>query len=240
MVSAAPAADHVLRILAVLAKHPEPIPAAAVASALGLPRSTAYRLLGVLVEHGYLAYLPEERRYGLGVASYELGSAYQRQAPLTRLARPLIRHLVDRTRHNAHLTVLEGRDVVYLIEERAAGRPVLITDVGVRLPALDTASGLALLARLPAAQVRALFPSSVAVRRTLTDVRNRGYATEDGTITPGLASVAQSVVDHTGHPTAAIAVTYASADVDARERDRLVAAVTASADQLSHRLGHRP
>ena len=73
MVSAAPAADHVLRILGVVARHPEPMPAAAVAAALGLPRSTAYRLLAVLVEHGYLAYLPEERRYGLGVAELRAG-----------------------------------------------------------------------------------------------------------------------------------------------------------------------
>jgi DNA-binding IclR family transcriptional regulator len=41
-------------------------------------------------------------------------------------------HLVDATRHNAHLAVLHGRDVLYVIEERAPGRPPLVTDVGVR------------------------------------------------------------------------------------------------------------
>ena len=54
------------------------------------------------------------------------------------------------TTHNAHLAVLHGRDVLYVIEERAPGRPLLVTDVGVRLPATLTASGLAMLA--PAAR----------------------------------------------------------------------------------------
>lgn len=40
------------------------------------------------------------------------------------------------------------------------GRPALVTDVDVRLPSHLTASGRAILAGLPAAQVRALFPSA--------------------------------------------------------------------------------
>ena len=48
-----------------------------------------------------------------------------------------------------HLAVLHGRDVLYLVEERAPRRPSLVTDVGVRLPAHLTATGRAMLAALP-------------------------------------------------------------------------------------------
>jgi DNA-binding IclR family transcriptional regulator len=252
VVSSAPAADRVLEVLALLAREPEPMPGGLVAARLGLPRSTAYRLLAVLVEHGYVAYLPEQRRYGLGVAAYELGSAYQRQAPLQRIARPLLHSLVDHVHQNSHLAVLHGRDVLYLIEERAPGRPLLITDVGVRLPAVRTASGLAMLAALPRAQVRALFPDAAsfaepeqgpatpsALRRVLTDVRTRGHATEEGSVTAGLSSVAQVVRDHAGYPAAAVAITYAAADVDAATVARLVTAASTTADVLSRRLGFR-
>ena len=250
--SAAPAADHVLRMLALLSHHPEPVSAGMVAATLRLPRSTTYRLLSVLVDHGFVHYLSEERRYGLSVAAYELGSAYARQAPLQRIARPIVRQLVDRTKQNAHLAVLHGRDVLYLIEERAVGRPMLITDVGVRLPAVMTASGLAMLAQLPAAQVRALFPNASAIvethhgpatptalRQLLSDVRNRGYATEAGTVTSGFSSVAQAVLDHTSHPAAAIAVTYVGDEVDRETESRLAGAVNGAAAQLSRRLGFR-
>ena len=89
--------------------------------------------------------------------------AYSRQEPLRWIAQTVLTRLVAATTHNAHLAVLHGRDVLYVIEERAAGRPGLVTDVGVRLPAQLTASGLAMLAALPPQQVDALFPSRRAL-----------------------------------------------------------------------------
>ena len=249
----APAAAQALEVLSLLARHTEPLPAGSISRALGLPRSTTYHLLAELVDAGFVVHLPEERRYGLGVAAFELGSAYQRQAPLQRMARPLLGRLVDETTHNAHLAILHGRDVLYVIEERAPGRPLLVTDVGVRLPATLTASGLAMLAELPAQQIRALFPhrdtlvqrdgrgpASVSqLRRELTEVRQRGYAVEDSSVSAGLSSVARAVLDHTGHPVAGVAVTYRTDEVDAAERDRIVAAVSRVAATLSARLGAR-
>ena len=164
----APAASQALTVLRLLARHTEPVPASAIARDLGLPRSTIYHLLAVLRDQGFVVHLPEERRYGLGVAAFELGSAYTRQAPLQRMARQSLVRLVDATRHNAHLAVLHGRDVLYVIEERAPGRPPLVTDVGVRLPSQLTASGLAMLASLPPQQVRALFPSRDAFVQRLS------------------------------------------------------------------------
>src|SRR4051794_11402133 len=201
--SRVPAAQHALAVLRHLAAQAGPVPAAAIARDVDLPRSTTYHLLTVLADEGFVVHLPEERRYGLGVAAFELGSAYARQAPLARLARPLLARLVDQVGHSAHLAVLHGRDVLYVVEERAPGRPPLVTDVGVRLPAHLTASGLAVLADLPAAQVRALFPDPTAftdrtgigvsrlseLRRVLGQVRAHGYAVENGEITPGFASV---------------------------------------------------
>lgn len=250
----APAAAQALALLSLLARHTEPLPAGAIARDLGLPRSTTYHLLGVLRDHGFVTHLAEERRYGLGVAAFELGSAYQRQAPLQRIARPLLGRLVDTTTHNAHLAVLHGRDVLYVIEERAPGRPLLVTDVGVRLPASLTASGLAMLAELSPAQLRALFPhrdtlvqrdgvgpATVSeLRRQLAAVRHRGHAVEDSSITPGLASVAHAVFDHTGHPVAGVAVTFPSEQVEDSERARLVQAVTRTSLALTARLGGRP
>ncbi len=250
---AAPAAGHALDILGLLARHGEPVPAAAIARELGLPRSSVYHLLTVLRDRGYVRHLAEERRYGLGVAAYELGTAYQRQAPLQRLARGAIDRLVDATGHNAHLAVLHGRDVLYVIEQRAPGRPLLVTDVGVRLPAALTATGLAMLAALQPAQVRALFPDRVALvqrdgrgpgsvselRRELAAVRQRGYAVEDGLVTPGLNSVARAVPDHTGYPAAGVAVTFPGNAVDEAGVRRLVEAVGVAAADLTTRLGGR-
>ena len=70
-----------------------------------------------------------------------------------------------RVGQSAHLAVLHGRDVLYVLEERAPGRPPLVTDVGVRLPAHLTASGRAILAALPASPGPRALPRPVGVRR---------------------------------------------------------------------------
>ena len=166
-----PAADQTLRILSLLAAARGPLPASMIAAQLELPRSTVYHLLTALQEHGFVMHLPEERRYGLGLAAFELSSAYTRQEPLARIGRPLIVSLVDRLGFSGHLAVQHGRDVLYIIEERAKGAPALITDVNVRLPAHLTASGRAILSALPKAQLRAL--SSPAYRAPLGE--NGGF-----------------------------------------------------------------
>nr|WP_311836334.1 IclR family transcriptional regulator [Cellulomonas fimi] len=245
-----PAADATLRILRHLSRT-GPTPATALARAVGLPRSTTYHLLAVLREHGLVAHLPEERRYGLGLGAFELGSAYSRQAPLARAARPVLARLVDQVGESAHLAVLHGREVLYVVEERALRRPPLVTDVGVRLPAHLTASGRAMLAALPRPQVRALFPDRAAfvdrtglgptrpaeLRDLLVEVRRRGWAAEDGDVTPGFASVGVAVRDHTGHPIAGLAVTFARADVDDAAAGTLAQAAHRAAADLSRRVG---
>jgi len=250
-VSQVPAATRTLRVLRFLASQPDPVPLDRVMRACDLPRSTAYHLLGAMVDEGFVVHLADEHRYGLGVAAFEVGSGYSRQEPLQRIARRPLAGLVDRLHQTAHLAVLHGRDVLYVVEERAPGRPPLVTDVGVRLPAHLTASGRAILARLPAAQVRALYPgardfvdrhglgprSLSELRTVLSETRQRGYATEDGEVTPGLASVAAAVLDHNGHPVAGVAVTYATDDEDA---GRLVDDVRRTAAGLTRRIGGTP
>jgi DNA-binding IclR family transcriptional regulator len=248
-----PAAHQALSILRYLSRQAGPVPAASLVRDLQLPRSTVYHLLATLAEDGFVTRLPDERRYALGLAAYELGTGYLRQAPLQRVARVPLADLVDRVGHSAHLAVLHGREVVYLIEERAPGRPPLVTDVGVRLPAQLTASGRALLAHLPAAQVRALFPdpasfvlrtavgprSPSALRALLVEVRRRGHAFEDGEVTPGFASIASPVLDHSAHPVAGVAVTFPAATLPVAARERVAAQVARTAATITRRIGGR-
>jgi len=247
-----PAATRTLRVLRFLAGQPDPVSLDRLARAVGLPRSTAYHLVNAMIDEGFVVHLPEEHRYGLGVAAFEVGSGYTRQEPLQRIARRPLAGLVDTLGQSAHLAVLHGREVLYVLEERAPGRPPLVTDVGVRLPAQLTASGRAILAALPANQVRALYPdrsafvdrhgsgptSLSALRALLSETRQRGYAVEEGEVTPGFASLAAAVLDHNGHPAAGIAVTYPS---EARiDLDAAVAATQHTAELVSRRIGRRP
>jgi DNA-binding IclR family transcriptional regulator len=245
-----PAADQTLRILAYLARQPGPVAASTMSATLGIPRSSVYHLLGSMQQHGFVVHLADDRRWGLGTAAFELAGGYSRQQPIARLGRTLVAALADRSGESTHLAVMTGRDVLYVVEERAPRRPALVTDVGVRLPAHLTATGRAMLAALPREQVRALYPdaSSFAdrtgrgpqrpgeLREVLREVRAAGYATEDGEVTLGLRSVGVAVRDHTGWPIAAIAVTWPEeSPQDPASVAVLVQAATAELERRLHR-----
>ena len=212
-----PAARQTLALLQALARQPGPVPAAALARDLGLPRSTTYHLLAELIAAGFVVHLPEERRYGLGVSAFEIGSAYSRQEPLARLARPVLARLVDAVGHSAHLAVLHGREVLYVVEQRAPG-PAAAGHRRRRAAAGAAHRQRPGDARRPARPARpGAVPRRERVRRPARDRAapalrpapaaaggppEPAHATEDGEVTPGFASVAAAVHDHAGRPVA--------------------------------------
>ena len=253
MASKVPAAEQALRILQLLASRKSATPAAMIASLLDLPRSTVYQLLKVMQEQGFVAHYPADKAYGLGLAAFELSSAYTRQEPLARLGAPLLASLVDQTGQSAHLAMLHGADVLYIVEERAKGRPTLVTDVGVRLPSHLTASGRAILAALPKAQARALYPNAQAfiqrgpggmssyaqLRRELDATRLRGYAVERGDVSADFDSLGVEVLDANGWPAAAVAVTFLAGSVPESQWPELVNEIRGCADALAARIARR-
>lgn len=249
-----PAADATLRVLSYLAAQRGPVAAARIAQELELPRSTMYDLLAALVARGFALHLPEERQYALGPAAYEISSGYMRHAPLTRIGRRAVERMVDAVGESGHLTVLQGSDVMYLVEERAPMRPSLVTDIGVRIPAHLTASGRAMLAELSPSQVRALYPTGAEfvrrtdapsprsladLRRVLADVRRDGVAWESGEVTPHFRSVAVAICDSAGWPTAGIALTWEEGTTTPEREAELEAAVRRAARSVASALGGR-
>lgn len=239
-----------LQVLRLLAAAPGPLSAAVVAEQLDVPRASTYRLLRSMTEEGFLVHFPEEGRWGLGLATFEVGQAYLRRQPLERLARPLVLRLVGSLRRTVHLGVLHGPETLYLLVERPPASAPLVTAVGVRLPAQLTASGRSLLAQLPEEQVRALFAEEMvrrggrgpvdvdALLSELAEERALGWSAEDGLVTPGWRSVAAAAFDGAGRPVAAVSVTTPSDD--RRPSAHVVSAVRATAEALTRRLSGRP
>ncbi len=249
MSTTSPAVGRALDVLLHLASRPGPVQGSALIRELGLPRSSAYHLLEVLVARGFVVHLPDQHAYALGFSAFEIGSAYLRHEPLEHIARPILKRLVSGVGETGHLGILYGAESVYLLKEQPhmSRVPVtLVTDVGVRLPAHLTANGRSILAHLSAAQIRVLFPSAqtfirrtghgpsslVELRRLLQTEQASGWAHEVGMITDGLQSVAACAFDHAGRPCAAFSVTQRQ-DRPASSLPALVTAVRDAARQLT-------
>lgn len=213
--SKVPAATHTLAILRLLMTTDAPISAARIAAQLRLPRSTTYQLLKVMVDAGFVMHLKSHRTYGLGAAAYSLAQAYSTQQPLVRASTRHAQALAKLAGGSAHVSRLSsGMEVLYVLEERSATAVSLITDVGVRLAAERTASGRAMLAALPDAELKARVDAAGLGRQwqkihtMVQQVRLRGWAEETEEVSVGQSSIAAAVLDHTGRPAAALAVTF--------------------------------
>jgi DNA-binding IclR family transcriptional regulator len=247
-----PAARNTLRVLRYLSSRGGPVRASTLARDLGLPRSSAYQLLAVMMEEGFLVHYPEVRAYGLSSLLSEIGTSSVRTERLGRLAAPLLEKLVAGVDVPvvAHLAVLSGSDVMYVARIQGYRAPTTVSRIGVRLPAHLTATGRSLLAGLSASQVTALYPhdrdlivrtgagprTRAQLDRILERARADGWADEDGEISADYASVGAAAHDSNGYPLAAIGVTFRCEAADAEARAELGRSVSATADTLTGRL----
>lgn len=221
--------------------------------AIGLSRSSAYRLVYTLAELGFLARDPVTKSYSLGARVLKLGFTYLASQDMVDLARPQLEALRDKTNCSAHFGILDGADVVYLL--RAADRNAVTSqvNVGTRLPAYATSLGRAILAEMPAVDVRARF-ASVAFRqftkqspahtedllRLLQQDHARGFAISRSAFESGIASVAAPVFDSHGVVVAAVNIATPESSPSAKLLEgKLKDAVLEAARTISLWLGHR-
>ncbi len=212
-----------------------------------MPRSSTYHLLAAMTDEGFVIHYPDDRTWGIGIAAWEVGHGFARQEPLARLARLPLARLVDQVGQSAHL-VRAARCRRPLRHRGAGSRP---TAAGHRRRRTSAGSPHRLGSRDPG--LAAGRPGTSALprqgcvhlsygRRTQDAERaspaprrrpaSAGYATEDGEVTPGFASIAAPITAGTIH--AAVAVTW-----EARTPvDGLAEPVAATAAEISRRLHH--
>ncbi|MFF0224311.1 IclR family transcriptional regulator [Streptomyces sp. NPDC004629] len=250
--SSMPSALQILNILRYLAEHPSGARASVMSVRLGLPRSTTYRLLGLMVEEGFALHHPADQTFGLGAAAYEIANSYDCDTTIQRLGRPTLTDLVVERFPEAvaQLSVLRNRETMHLLRISGKRAPVTLADVGVRLPAQLTATGRAMLGYHSHAHTRALFSDPACLtrrtdrgpttlrelRHVLQCVRALGWAREDSEVGEGLASVAAPVLDPTGFPIAAVGLTFRQDELDDLCRARAAEACQIACRQIAYQL----
>ncbi len=209
-----------LRVLeAFSAERPE-LTLSEVAKAAAIDPGTAFRMLNTLAMLGYVARVPDSKRFRLTLKVIDLGLHAIGRSDLRELARPVLRSLVGEISEAASVGVLDGADVLY-VERVRAGLTRLGVDIriGTNIPAVSGVIGHAVLAYLPPAElerVLAIRPrrgelavaqfSRVELRQMLQTVRRQGYAMQDSAFGNGLRILAAPVLDVDGYPLASVSV----------------------------------
>lgn len=207
--------DRGLQVLEAVARSSVPVTVAEAATAVGLDRTVAHRLMVTLAVRGYLQ-RDTGAGYRLGPTCLALASA---TIDLRSTARPFLEALRSKTGETVHLVVLSGRDVVFIDGIEGAYALRVAARTGRSLPAHSTSVGKAWLAALSPERVDALYadteleavtPRSIrdrdALKRELAVIRTRGYATSSGESEHGIGSIGVAVCDAAGQPRTAMSV----------------------------------
>jgi DNA-binding IclR family transcriptional regulator len=217
---------------------------------LDISRTTLLRLLHTLEAERFIEPAPGGG-WRIGGALVGLASRAFGAGDITEIAAPILAELAESLGLSAHLGVLDGREVVYVLR-RTPDRPIVSNiRVGSRLPAHAANMGRIILAHLPEAAVRALFadaamPASTphtptgieALLARLAADRAAGLAWSEGHFEPEIGSVAAVLRDASGRPVAAINVSgQVAAFAGAAARARIGQALAAAAARISARLG---
>ncbi|MCU1374075.1 MAG: hypothetical protein JWO68_1361 [Actinomycetia bacterium] len=233
-----------LTLLVVIAELDGSATLAALAHAIGVPKSTAHRLLKELEDAGFVGRVGS--RYQAGNRIFALAQAvrWTTHGLLQECAQAPLSALLERGGSAVHLAVLDGAEVHYLDKLTGVGGGRLPTHAGARLPATCTALGKALLAFADPPVVRGILAApltrltrySIADPRRLVEelrlVRGTGLAHECEEGRLGTACVAAPVLVD-GVPVAAVSVSRPSGERSSPSQARMVqATASAIADAL--------
>lgn len=232
--------DHALR-LAQLLQQEGPLRVTDAAGRLGVSRSTAHRLLAMLVYRDF-AVQGDDRRYRAGEV---LRPAEPSDAPvqsLREVARPHLTALMHQVQESTNLMVLAGTEVRF-IETVECRHTLRVGDRGgMVLPAHLASGGKALLATLPEPELNARYemaPDSVdlaRLRRRLALVRKRGFAINDRETEAGLTAVGMALRDPSGDVCAAISIALPTARFNRERLPKMIGALSASAAMIERDL----
>jgi len=192
-------------ILRALSKHQDGLTLGEIAQLVSLPRSTVQRIVKALEEVNLVIAASPSGGFRLGPALLALASS-AKQFSIADFSRPLIVQLSKDTGETVELAIM-GTNKAVVVDMIAGTHPLqAVSFTGSSLPLHCSASGKALLAVLPEAQLSrlknrlplpAMTKNSITkwneLERELGTVRRTGIAIDREEYRPGICAVAASV-----------------------------------------------
>jgi DNA-binding IclR family transcriptional regulator len=216
---------------------------------LGMPKSSASRLLRQMADEGFLERDALTRAYGPALLILELSRLVRSTTQLFPLLQQALQGLCARSGHTGYISVLDGTEVLVLFVQSGSHPLRLMTYPGHRSPAWATSTGRALLALESQEAVRRRFavelPSISAnapanmdeLMARLAEVRSRRFASAVNEAISGVASVSCAVSDPATGERLAFCLSLPSADADASGIQALALDLMTEAESIGRLVG---
>ena len=238
-----PALGRAVEVLDLLAAAPAPLGLSEIARQTGIAKSTLHGLCETLCALGLA--LQEPAGFSIGPKALLWSGAWLRGNDLARGFARICSSDQSLAAHTLTLSLLDGADVVYIGCNNSA-RPLGLTfRIGMRLPAVFTATGKAMLAALPEDQrlehmpqawpeplTPKSCPSPEDFARELKDWQELGHGVDAGQVREGMTCVGLALKNRAGEVVAGIAISMT--EVEARSQG--TKALAAKIEGLAHPL----
>jgi DNA-binding IclR family transcriptional regulator len=239
-----------IRVLECFSLQEPRLPLTDIARKVGLPLSTAHRILTTLRTVGIVEQEGDRDLYRLGLKLLELGSMVLANLEVHRESLPCIEELVRETGETVHLGVFDGSHVVSIEKMDSPHGLASHVTIGKGAPAYCTGVGKALLAFQPEAVVEqvcrlgltAYTPQTITdpvkLRRDLAQVRALGYAVDNAEHQPDVRCVAAPIRNHSGNVVASLSISGPASRIPRNRITSLATRVREVTAKLSARLGY--
>ncbi|MHC5308246.1 IclR family transcriptional regulator [Bartonella sp. LJL80] len=185
---------------------------------LGMAKSSVHALCHTLLQENLLT-SSDTGRYIMGPHAIRWSNAYLKNNRLADGFRQIIRNMPELDNYTLTLSLREGADVVY-IDTRNSLSPLGVTfRIGMRIAAVFSATGKAILSRLPEETLKQItseplpepmtqysIQTVAALKRELDKVRTQGYSLDNGQIHPEMICVGAPILNRDGYASAGIAL----------------------------------
>jgi len=192
------AVERALDILLAFKPHDDGLSVAELLDRVDLSRPTLYRLLQTLQAKHFVTSSEHPKRFRLGPAVAQLAYAWSSALDLAAVAEPMMRRLWDKTSETIALFVRDAAIKVCVAEVPSAQALSFKRGVGYRESLALGASGKAILAYLPHAQLGELQSEAKKLAPVLAQIRERGFAVSKGELIQGAVAVAAPLFDGSG------------------------------------------
>lgn len=226
-----------------------PLGVSELSRALRVPKTTAHRSLTTLHQAGWVRPLEKDRtKWVLTGRSLTVGLAGSTEGNLRELARAELTRLRDATGETVHLVVPDAQDLVVVARVDGTNSLRTFLPLGMHAPLHATASGRAILAAMPDAEVAAVLDAGLEtftprtkrdrseILREVERTRERGYAVNVAEWRSDIAAVGASISTRSGAPVAALAVSMPLSKYQTVDVAALSALAMTAADRISEQL----
>jgi len=215
----------------------------------GLPKSSVHGLCQTLT-HLKLLKLNGDGCFTMGSQSVRWANVFLANSDIVDAFHDVVSQEKELSAYTLTLSHLEGPEVIYLSCRNSSAALGITFRIGMRVPAVFTATGKAMLAAMSAEELarhlpsdwpKPLTPSSVQslieLEAEMAEVRAKGYSVDDGQLRDGMFCIGAAVCDRAEHPSAGIALSMMAAEARPALVEAMGRRMRVLADGVAERMG---